>query len=65
MTYKVGDRVLWNGNKWDIFLIWKDTSSRVDCCCLLNVLTGESVDTFLSSLKPIVRVKNGVVYDNS
>lgn len=53
--HKCGDRVYWNGKKWEIFLMWKDTSSKVDVCRLLNVVTGESVDTFVSSLKPIIK----------
>lgn len=57
MKYKVGDRVYWNGKKWEIFLIWNDISSKVECCCLLDVLTGDNVDTFVSSLKPIKTCK--------
>ncbi len=57
MQLKVGDKVYWNGKKWEIFLIWKDISSKVNVCCLLNPITGETVDTFVSSLKPIMRAK--------
>lgn len=57
MQLKAGDKVYWNGKKWEIFLMWNDTSSKAPVCCLLNIITGETVDTFVSSLKPILRAK--------
>lgn len=57
MKYKVGDRVYWNGRKWEIFLIWHDVRFELDFCFLLDVLTGDNVDTFASDLKPIKTCK--------
>nr|DAF69084.1 MAG TPA: protein of unknown function DUF3599 [Caudoviricetes sp.] len=57
MKYKVGDRVYWNGRKWEIFLIWNNIGSSVESCCLLDVLTGDSADTLVSTLKPIKTCK--------
>ena len=51
MNIKAGDKVYYKGKKWDVFLIWND--SKV--CCLINIITGETIDTLVSSIKPIIR----------
>ena len=48
---KTGDKVYWNKEKWNVFLMWKDNPTGVPVCCLLN-----PIDTFVSSLKPIKRI---------
>ena len=56
MTYKVGDRVWFNGMKLVVSYTYQNE---------YMLFIGGTFLVFNFQIKPIIRVKDGVVYDNS
>lgn len=58
-NYKVGDRVWYSGRKWIVFSVIK---TRVHLYSDIGVL---NIPYYRDDIKPILKVKNGVICENN